>query len=118
MSKKNKKNKKSKKFNPIFEMLMREEAAEKEDNAKEKQVKASKESSSAVVKEIQQVKAGTKSICTARKAAAEKVDVSTKQNVDKESNEDEKKKEGEAKETYKLSDTEAAKNMKAFFNIA
>ena len=114
MSKKNKKNKKNKKFNPIFEMLMKEEAAEREDAAAEK--KAGKDSTPVI--SIKQVKAG-ESVCTSKKEAAEKVDVAAAN----ESSDDEKKKEAAAavpkeEKEIKLSDTDAAKCIKEFFHTA
>ena len=118
MSKKNKKNKKNKKFNPIFEMLMKEEAAEREDVAAEKkQVKAGKDSTPVI--SIKQVKAGTESVCTSKKEAAEKVDVAAAN----ESSDNEKKKEVAAaapkeEKEIKLSDTDAAKCIKEFFHTA
>lgn len=114
MSKKNKKNKKNKKFNPIFEMLMKEEAAEREDAAAEKnQVKAGKDSTPVI--SIKQVKAGTESVCTSKKEAAEKVDVAAAN----ESSDDEKKNVASKEEKeIKLSDTDAAKCIKEFFHTA
>ena len=113
MSKKNKKNKKNKKFNPIFEMLMKEEAAEREDAAAEKkQVKAGKDSTPDI--SIKQVKAG-ESVCTSKKEAAEKVDVAAAN----ESSDDEKKSAAPKEEKeIKLSDTDAAKCIKEFFHTA
>lgn len=106
MSKKNKKNKNKKSFNPIYEMLLKEEAAEKEDAvaAEKKQVKAGKDSAPAVAEEIQRVKAGAESVCTSRKEAAEKVDTPVA----------EKKKEVEKEAKCDLTETEAAKDFKEF----
>lgn len=109
MSKKNKKNKNKKSFNPIYEMLLKEEAAEREDAAAEK--KAGKDSTPVI--SIKQVKAGTESVCTSKKEAAEKVDVAAAN----ESSDDEKKSAAPKDEKeIKLSDTDAAKRIKEFFH--
>ena len=99
MSKKNKKNKKNK-FNPIYEMLKKEEEAEKEDMIKEKKMKAGKKPAEKETKETtedtdkhekaggdpvldhekenKQKAATINKVTTAKKEAAQKLDLGDK----------------------------------------
>ena len=114
--KKNKKNKKS--FNPIFEMLMQEEAAEKEDLKKEevsesksesKKVlsdnsdKVDKETKKTIAKETE-----VKKVTAAKKEAAQKVEVKAELNNTNE------KEEVEKAPKMNLLNTEAAKEYFRF----